>query len=172
MSPAILNVVASGFAPGTVPGVISESPPRGGRGLKHEGADDAMIFWSVLKLRASRALVLDLGNNGLERKLSLSSLAQGPGAITMGDPMDATSSPQGQQVQISPMDPLSAAAPFADPTSQDPATLDPAPTLVQVPVGTAMVPVPVYINDPSSYPAGDGHSLPGFELDPGPLPLD
>lgn len=50
------------------------------------------------------------------------------------------------------------------------AIITPAPIIVVVPVGTGSIPFPTAINDPANYPGPDGHDLPGFEGDPGPLP--
>ncbi len=47
-----------------------------------------------------------------------------------------------------------------------------APTQVVVPIGSGHVLIPVNTQDPSNYPAGDGHRLPGFETDPGLPPVD
>lgn len=46
------------------------------------------------------------------------------------------------------------------------------PTQVVIPVGPGHIYVPTNIQDPTNWPAGDGHNLPGFETDPGLPPVD
>lgn len=46
------------------------------------------------------------------------------------------------------------------------------PTPIIIPVGPGQISVPTNVQDPSNWPAGDGHNLPGFETDPGDPPVD